>query len=320
MELKNKKILITGGAGFIGSHLCDALRPYNDITVYDNYSHAVTPFYPNEGMHGSVTDISRVNEAVQDKEIIFHLAAQNLRKSINNPEYVWDTNADGTIVMCRAASQSDTLERFIYISSSEVYGTAQFFSIDEKHTLEPTTIYGASKLAGEAISRAYYSTYKLPVTIIRPFNTYGEREHLDGTSGEVIPRFVNAAIKNESPVIYGNGRQSRDFTYIEDTVKGIIQASECDSIVGETINIARGHEVTINDLWFLISKKLDKFDLKPIYKNARPGDVYRHYACITKAERMLDFKPEYSISSGLDRYIAWFKDNQKVQELQEVNW
>jgi len=197
--------------------------------------------------------------------------------------------------------------------------------MSEDHPLEPTTVYGASKLAGELYTLAYYRTYGLETSVIRPFNTYGPREHLHGAYGEVIPRFVLRLLNNKSPVIFGDGTQTRDFTYVSDTVKGIIMASECNSMTGQIVNIARGEEISINDLAGIIAKHLKKNNIKPVYEQDRPGDVMRHYADISKANIMLGYNPDIDIEKGIGLYIDWFLSKQyDFRELlkQEIvlNW
>jgi UDP-glucose 4-epimerase len=143
--------------------------------------------------------------------------------------------------------------------------------------------------------------------VVRPFNTYGPREHLHGVYGEVIPRFVLRLLNGLSPLIFGDGTQTRDFTYVSDTVNGIVSASECDAMTGQSVNIARGREVSINELAGIIAARLGRSDLKPVYEIKRPGDVLRHYADISKAKKMFGYDPEVGIEKGIGLYIDWFK-------------
>jgi len=172
---------------------------------------------------------------------------------------------------------------------------------------------------------AYHKTYGLRSIVVRPFNTYGPREHLRGVYGEVIPRFVVRILNGHPPVIFGNGTQTRDFTYISDTIQGIMQASECDEMIGQTVNIARGKEVSINSLAEIISIRLGRSALKPLYEEERPGDVMRHYADISKAGRLFHYRPETDIEKGIELYLAWFHaqkfDTARLFEEQVVfNW
>ena len=315
MKIKDKKILITGGAGFIGSHLVDALSKDNHIMVIDNFSSGkrenLSQHLQNqkvEIIEGDIRDKTLLVNVTKNIDILYHLAVQCLRVSIRNPEINHEVNATGTLNLCMA-SQKNNIKRFIYISSSEVYGTAKDVPMSEDHPLEPTTVYGASKLAGELYTLAYYRTYGLQSMVIRPFNTYGPRAHFEGLYGEVIPKFILRVLSDMPPLIFGDGTQTRDFTYISDTVKGIIMASECDAIIGQTVNIARGQEISINELAAIIMRTLGKESLKPRYEQKRPGDVMRHYADVSKAERQFGFKPEIDIEKGIRLYANWFKSN-----------
>lgn len=332
MGLVGKKILITGGAGFIGSHLVDALAANNQVTVVDNLSSGkienIQPHVESgtiSFIRADITDLNRMRKLVRSNEIIFHLAVQGLRLSLSDPYIVHEVNATGTLNLCQAAYEAD-IERFIYISSSEVYGTAQTVPMIEDHPLVPTTPYGASKLAGEAYARSYYLSFGLPVVVVRPFNTYGPREHLEGVYGEVIPRFVLRVMNDLPPIVFGDGHQTRDFTNVNDVVRGITAVCECEDLIGETVNIAAGREVSINEIARLILKTLKRDgETEPVHIAPRPGDVQRHYADISKARRFLDFKPEIEIEEGIRHYISWFKeqhcDLQSLQQQEVIcNW
>jgi len=332
MKLSGKNILVTGGAGFIGSHLVDALVPSNKVTVLDNLTSGeienIQHHFGNnnfEFVQGDITDLEKVRELVKQNQVIFHLAVQCLRVSLSDPYLVHDVNATGSLNLCQAAHEAN-VERFIYISSSEVYGTAKVAPMNEDHTLEPTTPYGASKLAGEAYARSYFLTYGLPVTIVRPFNTYGPREHVEGPYGEVIPRFVLRVLNNKPPVIFGNGEQTRDFTYVQDIVRGMVMVGESDSLVGDTVNVAAGKEVSINDVAESVLKILcPEGTIKPMYIDERPGDVRRHYADISKASKSVGFKPQFTFMDGIRQYIDWVKEqgwDLKQLEKDEaiINW
>jgi UDP-glucose 4-epimerase len=332
MKLVDKRILVTGGAGFIGSNLVDALVPDNKVTVMDNLSsgelenirhHLNKPDFTF--VQGDITDKEQVRKLVRGNQIIFHLAVQCLRVSLSDPYLVHDVNATGSLNLCQAAHE-EKVDKFIYISSSEVYGTAKETPMTEDHPLEPTTPYGASKLAGEAYARSYYLSFGLPVVVVRPFNCYGPREHLEGPYGEVIPRFVLRVMNGEPPVIFGDGYQTRDFTSVKDVIRGIILSCESEETIGETVNIAAGKEVTINKIARTVIGLLGQENkLEPLYMDARPGDVRRHYADISKARKMLNFNPEIEITEGIQDYIDWLKDqNRDLKQLQQneaiINW
>lgn len=332
MKLNEKKIIIAGGAGFIGSHLVDALAANNRVTVIDNLSSGKLDNIRHhldkgavEFVHADVTDLEQMRKLVKDSQIIFNLAVQCLRLSLSDPYLVHDVNATGSLNLCQAAYETG-IERFIYISSSEVYGTAKTAPMTEDHPMEPTTPYGASKLAGEAYARSYFLSFGLPVTVVRPFNTYGPREHLEGAYGEVIPRFVLRAMNNLPPIIFGDGKQTRDFTEVSDIVQGIVLSAECDELVGETINIAAGCEVTINDIARIVLEVTGRSgELAPVYMEDRPGDVRRHYADISKAKRFLDFEARTAIEEGIQKYYDWvIRQDWDLKNLQEdeviINW
>lgn len=312
MKIRNKRVLVTGGAGFIGSNLVDELAKDNHVVILDNFSSGQREnIIHHEGKgnveitEGDVRDKEILFSITRNIDIIYHLAVQCLRVSINDPEINHEVNATGTLNLCMAALEN-SVKRFVYVSSSEVYGTAMTVPMDELHAREPTTVYGASKLAGEKYALAYHRTYGLPSMVVIPFNTYGPREHFEGAYGEVIPKFVLRALNNARPVIFGDGSQTRDFTYVTDTVRGIIMASECDDMVGQTVNIARGEEVSIAELARKVYRKLGKDEVKPVFEKERPGDVKRHFAGVAKAERLFGFRADVGIDEGLDMFIKWF--------------
>ena len=332
MKLAGKKVLVTGGAGFIGSHLVDALVTANEVTVVDNLSSGNRGNIEHHLRRGTIRfvqadicDLERIRELVGDSQVVFHLAVQGLRVSLFNPQVVHDVNATGTLNLCMAALEAG-VERFVYVSSSEVYGTAITVPMREDHPLTPTTPYGASKLAGEAYARSYYLTFGLPVVIVRPFNTYGPREHFEGVYGEVIPRFVLRVMNDLPPIVFGDGRQTRDFTEVRDIVRGIILTSESDALIGDTVNNAAGREVSINEVAQIVLKSLGwDGQLVPLHMDGRPGDVRRHYADISKARQALNFEPEVRIAQGIQYYIDWVReqdwDLERLQRQEMIfNW
>ncbi|MGD9143580.1 MAG: GDP-mannose 4,6-dehydratase [Dehalococcoidia bacterium] len=332
MKFKDKKMLVVGGAGFIGSHVVDALVRDNRVTVLDNLSSGKRENIRHhldkgtiEFVEADITDLPLMRKLTKEKDVIFNLAVQCLRLSFSDPYLVHDVNATGSLNLCQAAYENGT-ERFVYISSSEVYGTAKTAPMNEDHPMAPTTPYGASKLAGEAYARSYYLSFGLPVTVVRPFNTYGPREHLEGAYGEVIPRFMLRAMNNLPPIIFGDGEQTRDFTEVRDIARGIVLAGECDDLVGQNINIAAGREVTINEIArIVIDVAGQSGELAPIYMEERPGDVRRHFADISKARDILDFEARTGIEEGIKKYYDWVsKQNWDLKNLQEdeviINW
>lgn len=324
---KKKKVIVTGGAGFIGSNLVKFLLGKNfKVLVIDDFSVGKRENLPKdknlEIIKADIRDLSKMVKAFKGVDTVYHLATQCVRKSINNPFLVHSVNTDGTLSILEA-SKRNNVKRFVYVSSSEVYGTGFVVPMTEEHPLNPTTIYGASKLAGEYYTLSYLRTYNLPTLVVRPFNTYGYNEHFEGPYGEVIPRFVVRALNGLPLQIFGDGTQTRDFTFVEDSVKGIYLASKKGEI-GEIYNVARGKEVTINNLAKIVLSGLGV--AVPIeYLPERPGDVLRHFASIKKASRILGFKPNVEIKEGVKKYISWFKKtipNPKdaLKFYEEKNW
>jgi UDP-glucose 4-epimerase len=181
--------------------------------------------------------------------------------------------------------------------------------MDEGHPMNPTNMYGASKAAGEFYALAYWRSYSLPSVVVRLFNVYGPREHSEGIRAEVIPKFVMRVLAGLQPVLFGTGQQTRVFTWVGDTVRGIIKAAECDELVGDCVHLGGPQEVSIAMLCDLVLEKLGRRDLKPLYlEDGRPGDVKRHQADCSKAKRLLGFSPTADIDVGLDRYIQWVRE------------
>jgi UDP-glucose 4-epimerase len=234
------------------------------------------------------------------------MACDNLRASLADPLRSQDVNSTGTLKVALAAIRH-RVSRFVYVSSSEAYGSAVYAPMDEGHPLQPTTVYGAAKASGELLARSCMLTYGLPVTIVRPFNAYGPREHAEGTSAEVIPRFVSRILGGLPPVIFGDGSQTRDFTWVGDTARGIVAATVSDVLVGDTVNIAHGVEVSITQIAQLLLELLEAADLRPEHVEPRPGDVARHLASAEKARRVLGFEASTPIEEGLRRYVAWLR-------------
>jgi UDP-glucose 4-epimerase len=338
MQLKDKKILVTGGVGFIGSNLVDALVKDNDVVVLDDFSTGKRENLQDaldkpatadrlRVVEGSILDNALVQSLVADVDVIYHLAVQCLRICFDRPHTVHEVNATGTLNLLEAAHRLNPgLERFVYCSSSEAYGTAKTVPMNENtHPMEPTTVYGASKLAGELYTRAYYTTYGMPAMILRPFNTYGYREHYEGASGEVIPRFVVRILNGLPPVIFGDGSATRDFTFVTDTVEALIRAGECDDFLGQAVNLAYGREVSIREIAERLLKLLGREDLQIEWQPERPGDVHRHYADVARLQAGTGYKPSIDIEAGLERYIAWFRAHYPdpaalLAECQTENW
>jgi UDP-glucose 4-epimerase len=309
-----RRVLVTGGAGFIGSHLVDALVARGDyVVVVDNLSVGSRENLAHHDGSGrvelqvvDVLDAERLRPFVDGVDTVFHLATQCVRLSLFNPEIVHKVNTEGTLRILMA-SDAAGVRRFVYVSSSEAFGSAQTVPMSEDHPFDPTTIYGASKLAGEHYTTAFHRTHGLNTVIVRPFNTYGTREHFKGAYGEVIPKFVVRVMNGKRPIIFGDGRQTRDFTFVDDTVRGMLLAAGATGLNGRSVNIARGVEVSINEIARLVLEVCGRPDIRPEFAPERPADVRRHYADITRARRELGFEPTVDIEAGIRRYVAWFR-------------
>ncbi len=299
-----EKILVTGGAGFIGSFVCEELlKAGKDVVVMDDLSVGKREYVPKRAVfaEGSIMDRGLVDKLVSKCDKIYHLAVVALPISLKNPVAAHDVNATGTVNLLEAARKYG--KGFVYVSSSEVYGNAKDRTMKETHQLEPRTPYAASKLAGEVYALSYYRTFGLPVVVLRPFNSFGPHHREDSYSC-VITRFITN-IKQDMPiVIFGDGEQSRDYTYVKDTARGIVICGENASL-GDIVNVGYGADITINEISKIITK-LMKSDVKIIYSDDRPGDVRRLCADISKA-RKLGFEPNYSFLNGLTEYLEWAK-------------
>ena len=311
MNLNNKTILVTGGAGFIGSHFVETYAKTHDIIVYDNFvSNVTTPsqlknFGVKRVINGDILDTKKLTRSLTGVDVVFHFAVACVRLSLSDESYVHEVNATGTLRALLAAKKAG-VKRFIYISSSEVYGTTHGNDIDEAHSIEPQTVYGMSKYMGELYAKHFNDIEKLPTAIIRPFNAYGPREHFDGVYGEVIPRFAIQALNGKQPTVFGDGSQTRDFTFVKDTAVGIYKAAECDELLGDVVNIAYGREVSVKTIAETIAKHAG-ITLTPSTLAPRPNDVDRLAANTQKAQKLLSYKPEVSIEQGIEKYLVWLR-------------
>ncbi len=306
------KAVVTGGAGFIGSELVRQLTDRMvEVTVVDNLVNG-----RRENLNGlpsklvllEVEDIrntSRMRALMSGVQVVFHLACLGVRHSIHSPEENHEVNASATLNLLAIAREA-RVQRFVYVSSSEVYGTARYAPMTEDHPTFPMTVYGAAKLAAECYTRAYYSTYGCPTVVVRPFNAYGPRCHHEGDSGEVIPKFLLRCMAGKPMVVFGDGTQTRDFTFVSDTAGGILLAGFADGAVGQTINLGQGSEISINELASEVSRVVGRGKGDVIHDQPRPGDVLRLYADATRARQLLGFATTVKLREGLARLKEWY--------------
>jgi UDP-glucose 4-epimerase len=328
--LRGSLVLVTGGAGFIGSHLVGALADCR-VRVLDDLSTgraanlaACGQVAEIELLQGDVRNSKDVARALEGVRVVFHLACRGVRHSLGHPRENHEVNATGTLVVLEESHRAG-VERFVHVSSSEVYGTAQYVPMDEAHPCCPETVYGASKLAGEAYARAFYRTRKFPTVVVRPFNNFGPRSHHEGDSGEVIPRFGMWALNGVAPVIFGDGEQTRDFLYVEDTALWLRRVAESDELVGATLNLGSGMETSIRELARIVYEEAGRADIVPRHLPPRPGDVRRHLAGVKLVEDLLGFRPRTELREGIQKLLDSLRDGssslgEELLSMPELNW
>jgi len=319
MKLAGKNILVTGAAGFIGSHLSDKLSDMSigKLVVLDNMylgKHAnldntrlkcqnlveyLDPKYSTANY-----DVMEEIFAKESIDVVFDLATIPLPASLEDPKWCFEeitAMALNLAELCRKGA----FKTFIHCSTSEVYGTARYAPMDENHPWDARTSYAAAKGAADLCVKSYVITFGIDAFIVRPFNTYGPRQN-DGNYAGVIPIFSQQILKCEQSRVFGDGEQSRDFTFVTDTAEGFVKLAESDYTPGEIINLAAGFEISVNELGSLIyGVKNEKF--KPLYLADRPGDVRRHTASVERLKMLTDFKAEVSMKNGLAATLAWYE-------------
>lgn len=314
------KILITGGAGFIGSHLCDKYTKNEDtVLCLDNFMNGnlmnirhLLNYRNFKLINGDIRDFDLLEKMMRDVDAVFHLAAQiHVDRSIIEPKLTYEINVLGTQNILEVARMYD-VEKVIYASTSEVYGSAQYAPMDEKHPLNAPHPYGASKIAADRMCYAYIETYGMNICIMRPFNLYGPRQKDSGYGG-AISLFTKRVLSNTPPIIYGDGEQTRDYTYIDDIVDAYDLILN-NKPIREPINFGTGKEINIIDLANKIIDLCDKTrNITPVHVEQRPGEVKRLVADISKAKEFLGWKPKHTIEKGLKNFIDWYK-NYKFEE------
>jgi len=316
---RRKRVLVTGGAGFISSNV---IRHLLDATGYDVVSLDALTYAGNlenladvmsherlSFVHGDIRNAGLVAEVVSAVDVIVNAAAEShVEKSIREgaSEFV-TTNVEGTQVLLDAV-RAAPVERFVLISSSEVYGTAESAPMDEEHPLNPRSPYAATKAGADRLAYSYFVTYDLPIVILRPFNNYGPRQHRE----KVVPRFVTSALADEPLTVHGDGHASRDWLYVEDDAEAIVAAIEADlgSVAGEVINVATGVDVSVSDIADVVLDVLGKPESLKSFVDERPGQVDRHIGSTEKAARLLGWHARTSFAAGLERTVAWYRENE----------
>lgn len=319
-----KTFLVTGGAGFIGSnfvhHLYDTYPDYR-ILVLDLLTYAGSlenlPGELRDGRdtgrlqfwYGDVRNAALVDSLVEQVDVVVHFAAEtHVTRSIYDNYHFFETDVLGTQVVANAVlKHAKHVDRLIHISTSEVYGTARAPLMDEDAPLMPMSPYASAKAGADRLVYSYFATYGLPAIIVRPFNQFGPRQHLE----KVVPRFITSCLLGEPLRVHGDGSAARDFTYVTDTCRALDRLAHCDlgPVAGEVINLGYGESVSLTDMSSLVTKKMHLPDAVIQYVGDRPGQVFRHTADASKAHRLLGWRPEIGFEDGLERTIDWYAAN-----------
>lgn len=322
-----KTILITGGAGFIGSSFVDYMfNKYSDykLIVLDALTYAgdienipanVRNSERFEFWYGDINNLDLVSDLVGRSDAVAHFAAEtHVARSLYSERVFFVTDVLGTQSVANAVlKHSDRIEKFVHISTSEVYGTSVCEPMDENHPLNPTSPYAAAKAGADRLVYSYILSYGIPGVIIRPFNNYGKRQHLE----KVVPRFITSCILGEPLTIHGDGSASRDWLYSEDTARAVDLAihAPLEKVKGEVFNIGTGRAISVLEIAKIISSEFgikEKFD----YMLERAGQVQKHISSVEKAEKTLGFKAAVVFEDGLKKTIQWYKDNRQMWEKQ----
>jgi UDP-glucose 4-epimerase len=307
-------VIVTGGAGFIGSELTRQLVQLGaEVIVVDNLVNGKKDNLKEFLGRGvrletiDIRDIDAMMPLLKKAHTVFHLACLGVRHSLHSPMENHQVNATATLQLIHAAHENN-VNRFVHVSTSEVYGTAQWAPMTEEHPTSPETVYGSSKLAGEAYVRAYFRTHHFPAVIVRPFNAFGPRSHHEGDSGEVIPKMMLRAMAGQPLIVFGDGEQTRDFTFVSDTARGIISAGTSEAAIGETLNIGSGQEISIRELAQKISSVAGRNIGQIEYRDSRPGDVKRLCADTSKAKMLINYSAETTLIDGLEQVLNWYRN------------
>jgi UDP-glucose 4-epimerase len=310
--MAKRSYLITGGAGFIGSHISERLvRDGHRVRVFDDFSSGkeanLAPFRDGvEVIRGDLRNPQLVNEATKGIDIVFHEAALgSVPRSVAYPLTTHDVNITGTLNVLLAARNSG-VKRVVSASSSSVYGETPVLPKREDMTPQPLSPYALSKLAGEHYASVFKHVYNFEIVSLRYFNIFGPRQDLESQYAAVIPRFITALLNGNAPVVYGDGLQSRDFTYVDNVVDANLRASEAEGVAGQAFNVACGGRYSLLDLLAKLNQIIGS-DIDPIHEPARAGDVRDSQASIEAAQRALGYQVSVGFEEGLRRTVEWYK-------------
>ena len=307
-----KKLVVTGGAGFIGSHLAEELVVAGyPVVILDDLSTGkienIKELLEKDNVdftQGSVADLPLLNRLFQNACFVFHLAAlPSVPRSIENPQATHEVNVNGTLNVLLAAKEN-RVKKVLYASSSSVYGDTPTLPKKEDMMPRPLSPYAVAKLAGEYYCQVFSKVYNLPTVCLRYFNVYGPRQDPDSQYAAVIPRFIKEAVEGKPPTIFGDGEQTRDFTFVKDAVAANILAAQSDA--GGIYNISRGESITINRLAELVTRLIGN-KVEPIHQEPRPGDIKHSLADISKA-KSFGYEPKHDLAAALAETIRWFNE------------
>lgn len=314
IRLENADVLVTGGAGFVGSNLVRRLiREGARVTVLDDLFTGRLENLPGTGfdfVEGSVCDPVVVGRLVARADVVFHAAARNIVVSTRNPREDFETNIGGTLnVLLAAREHRDKVQRVLYTSSTSVYGNPRYLPINEDDRLSLLTPYAVSKLGGENYCMAFYESYGLPTTAVRYSNIFGPGQDPANPYCGVVAKFIESLFAGKPPVIHGDGNQSRDFTYVDDAVEATLMAASSDRALGEVFNVGTGVETRVNELAATLIKVVG-VDVVPEHKDRRDIDnIRRRVVNIEKTRRTLRWVPEVTLEQGLKRTVAWQREH-----------
>lgn len=304
--------LVTGGAGFIGSNIVHQLvKEGENVRVIDNLStgtiNNLAPVFNNiDFIEGDIRDMATLQKALHDIDYVLHQAAlPSVPRSIESPTQCHENNITGTLNVLIAARENH-VKRFVFASSSSVYGDTSILHKKEEISPSPLSPYALTKLTGEFYCKIFYTVYGLETISLRYFNVFGPHQNPHSEYAAVIPRFIHSLLQNEPPVIYGDGEQTRDFTFIENVVMANMLAARVKKTQGEVVNIATGYRTSLNQLLDQL-RDITNIYLSPKYTFSRKGDVRHSLADISLATQLLDYKPTIHLKDGLEQTVEWFK-------------